>query len=100
MIAFTSVVLPEPVPPITRMFRWARTAAIKESRCCAVMIPRSTYCARVKMATAFLRIAKVGAGTTGGSWPAKRSEEHTSELQSLMRISYAVFGLKKKKQQQ
>src|SRR3546814_3912578 len=27
----------------------------------------------------------------------KRSEEHTSELQSLMRNSYAVFGLKKKK---
>src|SRR3546814_9999662 len=31
---------------------------------------------------------------TGASW---RSEEHTSELQSLMRISYAVFCLKKKK---
>src|SRR3546814_5087777 len=30
---------------------------------------------------------------------ARRSEEHTSELQSLMRISYAVFCLKKKKQQ-
>src|SRR3546814_5042128 len=29
------------------------------------------------------------------SWP--RSEEHTSELQSLMRISYAVFCLKNKK---
>src|SRR3546814_4203894 len=29
-----------------------------------------------------------------------RSEEHTSELQSLMRIPYAVFCLKKKKQQQ
>src|SRR3546814_6940972 len=29
-----------------------------------------------------------------------RSEEHTSELQSLMRISYAVFCLKKKKIQQ
>src|SRR3546814_7038368 len=29
-----------------------------------------------------------------------RSEEHTSELQSLMRISYAVFCLKKKKQKQ
>src|SRR3546814_2168281 len=29
---------------------------------------------------------------------ARRSEEHTSELQSLMRISYAVFCLKKKKQ--
>src|SRR3546814_10702835 len=37
--------------------------------------------------------------TTGVSGPiAKvRSEEHTSELQSLMRISYAVFCLKKKK---
>src|SRR3546814_8004188 len=31
-----------------------------------------------------------------GRW-APRSEEHTSEIQSLMRISYAVFGLKKKK---
>src|SRR3546814_7190818 len=30
--------------------------------------------------------------------PFLRSEEHTSELQSLMRISYAVFGLKKKNQ--
>src|SRR3546814_1905515 len=29
-----------------------------------------------------------------------RSEEHTSELQSLMRISYAVFCLKKKKKEQ
>src|SRR3546814_10053634 len=34
------------------------------------------------------------AGATGS-----RSEEHTSELQSLMRISYAVFCLKKKKLQ-
>src|SRR3546814_6057694 len=32
------------------------------------------------------------------SGTAARSEEHTSELQSLMRISYAVFCLKKKKQ--
>src|SRR3546814_10787624 len=30
-------------------------------------------------------------------WAGPRSEEHTSELQSLMRISYAVFCLKKKK---
>src|SRR3546814_3935361 len=30
----------------------------------------------------------------------QRSEEHTSELQSLMRISYAVFCLKKKKKKQ
>src|SRR3546814_8440316 len=40
------------------------------------------------------------AGTRTGrhrsSGPPPRSEEHTSELQSLMRISYAVFCLKKK----
>src|SRR3546814_2160897 len=36
-------------------------------------------------------------GNTGTGW---RSEEHTSELQSLMRISYAVFCLKKKKKKQ
>src|SRR3546814_1518928 len=42
------------------------------------------------------------ANLEGGSEPVmarleERSEEHTSELQSLMRISYAVFCLKKKK---
>src|SRR3546814_10323058 len=44
-----------------------------------------------------------GRGRDGGA-PARdrppRSEEHTSELQSLMRISYAVFCLKKKKNPQ
>src|SRR3546814_9829106 len=38
-------------------------------------------------------------GKTAALWPVDagcRSEEHTSELQSLMRISYAVFCLKKK----
>src|SRR3546814_10161292 len=37
------------------------------------------------------------AGARADPWDrARRSEEHTSELQSLMRISYAVFCLKKK----
>src|SRR3546814_1750801 len=35
-------------------------------------------------------------GRYRGTFASKRSEEHTSELQSLMRISYAVFCLKKK----
>src|SRR3546814_4192725 len=40
------------------------------------------------------------AGQGGAARPgAERSEEHTSELQSLMRISYAVFCLKKNKHQ-
>src|SRR3546814_5953678 len=37
---------------------------------------------------------------SAGSGAHVRSEEHTSELQSLMRISYAVFCLKKKKHKQ
>src|SRR3546814_10636464 len=43
----------------------------------------------------------IGRGRQQITWPQavqQRSEEHTSELQSLMRISYAVFCLKKKKQ--
>src|SRR3546814_6116128 len=43
------------------------------------------------------QIAEWRAGPLGLRAP-ERSEEHTSELQSLMRISYAVFCLKKKKQ--
>src|SRR3546814_3810469 len=46
--------------------------------------------------------ARLRAGPAGGTHRrlvAARSEEHTSELQSLMRISYAVFCLKKKKKQ-
>src|SRR3546814_9579036 len=42
----------------------------------------------------------LSAGQHSGPWRCAgrgRSEEHTSELQSLMRISYAVFCLKKKK---
>src|SRR3546814_6048075 len=56
-----------------------------------------------------LRLAAGGGrgavGGTAGRGPQRhldppfRSEEHTSELQSLMRISYAVFCLKKKKKQ-
>src|SRR3546814_3756475 len=42
--------------------------------------------------------ARHGGGAFSGKDPSKRSEEHTSELQSLMRISYAVFCLKKKKE--
>src|SRR3546814_9928739 len=40
---------------------------------------------------------KSGRVAKGSHDPFRRSEEHTSELQSLMRISYAVFCLNKKK---
>src|SRR3546814_7075485 len=44
-----------------------------------------------------LRLDRAKARRVDLSQEVLRSEEHTSELQSLMRISYAVFGLKKKK---
>src|SRR3546814_3342931 len=48
----------------------------------------------------FGKVDLVVSPAVGGIIPGyERSEEHTSELQSLMRISYAVFCLKKKKKQ-
>src|SRR3546814_2594734 len=44
----------------------------------------------------FPDIDRIGKEMLPEAVAAKRSEEHTSELQSLMRISYAVFRLKKK----
>src|SRR3546814_2967557 len=43
-------------------------------------------------------VCNIATLTKGIDWKIGRSEEHTHELQSLMRISYAVFCLKKKKQ--
>src|SRR3546814_2685307 len=46
------------------------------------------------------RAERLGAIRFGGIIAGERSEEHTSELQSLMRISYAVFCLKQKNKEQ
>src|SRR3546814_5883204 len=57
--------------------------------------------ADVAVAAAFCFLSEVGEQHAAAALRrlAVRSEEHTSELQSLMRISYAVFCLKKKKKQ-
>src|SRR3546814_1034513 len=57
-------------------------------------------CAAARSAALRHRRRAVLAGVlrgAGAGVASRRSEEHTSELQSLMRISYAVFCLKKKK---
>src|SRR3546814_2973623 len=51
----------------------------------------------VRAKTDCIGLRKFRAARLGEHFKCVRSEEHTSELQSLMRISYAVFCLKKKK---
>src|SRR3546814_1645542 len=61
------------------------------------MLSRIIYGARISLTLAFIAtIISFVLGIVIGGVAGYRSEEHTSELQSLMRISYAVFCLKKK----
>src|SRR3546814_9998557 len=54
-----------------------------------------------RFSTTYALPSTIAPGKSGKRFrPHRRSEEHTSELQSLMRKSYAVFSLKKKKKQQ
>src|SRR3546814_2197978 len=68
----------------------------------STLMPEETMWPRTRSAMKAVRPKKAkGMSTKPASVTSlNRSEEHTSELQSLMRISYAVFCLKKKKQQQ
>src|SRR3546814_9272023 len=59
--------------------------------------PLQNYCGKLGFTTLGVIFATIGSTKKGCVFHAAfRSEEHTSELQSLMRISYAVFCLKKK----
>src|SRR3546814_8918296 len=79
--------------PYTTLFRSGRTAASTSpapALRCRPRWPAAAGCCT--------RATSTPTSTTGTR--RRRSEEHTSELQSLMRISYAVFCLKKKKHEQ
>src|SRR3546814_6457323 len=104
-------------PYTTRFRSAAREVALERSMCISVSRPlqagrlptqdRHANCAQE--GSGRMRKLRFGATATqvvngtlnfyaGDAQPAwNRSEEHTSELQSLMRISYAVFCFKKKK---
>src|SRR3546814_6239386 len=61
-------------------------------------VTAAKLCACARLAEARSLLITMDAGKAGGRAQAEtRSEEHTSELQSLMRTSYAVFCLKKTK---
>src|SRR3546814_6889349 len=71
--------------PFVHAFVWLIAAPLALAGAMQLWAARSHSGKRASAALGFLPV------------PATRSEEHTSELQSLMRISYAVFCLKKKK---
>src|SRR3546814_5432714 len=73
-----------------------RTKAIQRFRDFEVVFAKVGNTYEVRMLTIGRRTPE-WTEVLGGLEPGTRSEEHTSELQSLMRNSYAVFCLKKKK---
>src|SRR3546814_6846771 len=74
--------------PYTTLFRSPLSLSLRDKR---TVSGRAAAEAR-QSAAGRQRKYRIAKGSAAG-----RSEEHTSELQSLMRISYAVFCLKKKK---
>src|SRR3546814_4442351 len=103
---------------MTKLSRWVQAPSADLAPNAAVIaslisplrtVLSSSSCVAIERAASIRRDAVSGAWSVslsmGGSFlsdrygpESLRSEEHTSELQSLMRISYAVFCLKKKKQ--
>src|SRR3546814_5041166 len=79
--------------PYTTLFRSLNVVVpLPAPKAVPITAKRAAYCVRLTAAPSHIR------NPPGATVPPKgRSEEHTSELQSLMRISYAVFCLKKKK---
>src|SRR3546814_2458843 len=78
-----------------RMTRLSFLAPLREKLCAISISSRSIF------SRPLLRLTSAnGTRTALMAKMTDRSEEHTSELQSLMRISYAVFCLKKKKTKQ
>src|SRR3546814_3836747 len=75
---------PLPVNVVTQVYRGADVVYVVEALGTRLRVVAPSHA------------TPVPAGPAGLGWRTDRSEEHTSELQSLMRISYAVFCLKKK----
>src|SRR3546814_2138366 len=93
--------------PYTTLFRSHRISILSLNYCHGLWVGTPAACALVQRTPPFAtrRRAGIQEPIRPSSAPRperrplpERSEEHTSELQSLMRISYAVFCLKKKNQ--
>src|SRR3546814_5735192 len=81
------------INPDSALFAWCRNASKDQPM--SASSPHRIAAAPVKAVGKALAVVVLLVVAACAAEP--RSEEHTSELQSLMRISYAVFCLKKKK---
>src|SRR3546814_1434775 len=86
------VVLPETTEQVSRILAWCHAEGVK-------VVPRGSGTSLSGGALPLADAVLVGMAKFNRVLDI-RSEEHTSELQSLMRISYAVFCLKKKTENQ
>src|SRR3546814_2749421 len=87
----------DPLFPDTALFRSRHVGGALAKGAAAAVVEEGF--AEAPMEAPLLRVRDTTAALEGLAHAARRrSEEHTSELQSLMRISYAVFCLKKKNQ--
>src|SRR3546814_3062284 len=78
--------------PYTTLFR--SRGCVRAGAEAAGALPEPQARLHLPVPSSAARVRRAGERDDAGS--DRRSEEHTSELQSLMRISYAVFCLKKK----
>src|SRR3546814_1573840 len=85
--------------PYTTLFRSAPVPPPR-TQTGSLLQHSSTQCRKSPQPPAPCRRSRLAGPSRADGEELGRSEEHTSELQSLMRISYAVFCLKKKKKQQ
>src|SRR3546814_5470620 len=83
--------------PYTTLFRSLRAAPRRAFARQRALLPADRRRPRRPLRRLTLTRAPDFGWGAGSLSPFRRSEEHTSELQSLMRTSYAVFCLKKKK---
>src|SRR3546814_6746318 len=74
----------------------AATSSDRQMKRCSAALRAANSCiSKIIWVACFRSISAPACKSFAGAF--RRSEEHTSELQSLMRISYAVFCLKKQK---
>src|SRR3546814_18008192 len=87
--------------PYTTLFRSTCASFVRRLETLSVRIERATSLLRTRVDLAMqaqnVELLRSMDANAARQLRLQRSEEHTSELQSLMRISYAVFCLKKKK---